>query len=130
VVDGVDRELPRKAKGKIRMSETLSGEELFDLVMHPRAKVEEIATLDLEALSQKVRYRRRKKVPKGALSPFLTDEQIARAILDYARCAMGKAPIAQPPASVGAVCPDCGGPSLSEDIFCVGCGALLPSESG
>ncbi len=112
------------------MTDTLSGRDLFDLVMHPRAAAEEIAALDLDALTQKVAYRRRKKVPKGALSPSLTDEQIARAILDYARAAIGQASLAQPPHSVGAVCPECGAHSLPADIFCVQCGALLLSKDG
>ena len=117
------------------MSKLMSGAKLFELVMHPRATVDEIVALELEVLTQKVAYRRRRKVPKGALDRTWTDEQIARAILDYARSEAGGRFAASGVASPGGpkpvlngesvVCPDCGGSNPPDCLFCLRCGALL-----
>jgi len=117
------------------MSTTTNGATLFKLVMHPRATAEEVVALDLEILTQKVAYRRRRKVPKGALDPTWTDEQIARAILDYARSEAGAKSAAPGFASPtgperdldgeSLVCPDCGGANPPDCLFCLRCGALL-----
>jgi hypothetical protein len=85
----------------------LDGAELFAVFMHPRATAAEIASLDVDALTKEVTYRRKKKAAPGAVDPTLTDEQIARAILDYVRTApfdlrpsqveFGTSPTAVPP---------------------------------
>jgi hypothetical protein len=49
--------------------------------------------MDLESLTRSVAYRRQKKIPPGAVSPNMTDEQIARAILEYAQSDPGDWPV-------------------------------------
>jgi hypothetical protein len=112
------------------MSEGLNGAELFKLFMHPRATVAEIAAMDLETLTAKVEYRRRRKVPPGAVSPVTTDEEIARAILAYARGALpGTATVApveeQAPGEQALVCPACGTANSVDCLFCLNCGTML-----
>jgi hypothetical protein len=112
------------------MSEGLNGAELFKLFMHPKATVAEIAAMDLETLTSKVKYRRRRKVPPGAVSPATTDEEIARAILAYARGALTDtstvAPIEeQPPGEQALVCPTCGMTNSADCLFCLNCGTML-----
>jgi uncharacterized protein YjbI with pentapeptide repeats len=67
--------------------EPLDGEALFHLLVHPRATAGEIAAMDVEALTQSVAYRRKRKVAPGAVDPALTNEGIAEAILGYVRAA-------------------------------------------
>ncbi len=79
------------------MSETLNGAELSHLLLGRGTTATEIAAMDLEALTQKVAYRRKKKVAPEAVDPAMTDEQIARAILDYARSEPTDWPVAPLP---------------------------------
>jgi hypothetical protein len=67
--------------------EPLDGEALFHLLVHPRDTKGEIAAMDVEVLTKKVAYRRKRKVAPGAVDPALTNEGIAEAILGYVRAA-------------------------------------------
>jgi hypothetical protein len=80
------------------MSETLNGAELARLILPRGMSAEEIAAADPEALTQTVAHRRRtRRTVQDAVDPALTDEQIAGAILDYARAAPPDVPDDQSP---------------------------------
>jgi uncharacterized protein YjbI with pentapeptide repeats len=76
------------------MSETMTGAELARLILRSGATAVEVAAMDLESLTGSVAYRRQQKIPSGAVSPSMTDEQIARAILEYAQSDPGDWPVA------------------------------------
>ena len=78
------------------MGEELGGAELFELLMRPETTIGEVAEMDLGTLAQKVGYRRKWKAQRKAISGALTDEQIAQAILDYAR-SVSPGPNVNPP---------------------------------
>jgi hypothetical protein len=64
----------------------MSGSELFRLFVHPRATRGEVAALSLDKATQMIEYRRNKLRKEPAVAALkMTDEQIARAILAYAR---------------------------------------------
>jgi hypothetical protein len=67
------------------MGETTNGVELSRLLLHRGTTAAEIASMELEILTHRVGYRRKRKVPPDAIDSALTDEQIAKAIRDYAR---------------------------------------------
>ena len=76
------------------MSETMTGAELARLILRRGTTAAEVAAMDLESLTRLVAYRRQKKIPSGAVSPNMTDEQIARTILEYAQSDPGDWPVA------------------------------------
>jgi hypothetical protein len=76
------------------MSETVTGAELARLIFRRGATAAGVATMDLESLTRLVAHRRQKKIPSGAVSPSMTDEQIARAILEYAQSDPSDWPVA------------------------------------
>jgi hypothetical protein len=76
------------------MSETMTGSELARLFLRRGTTEAEVAAMDLESLTRSVAYRRQKKIPSGAVSPNMTDKQIARAILAYAQSDPSDWPVA------------------------------------
>jgi len=66
------------------MSETVTGAELARLILRRGTTAAEVAAMDVEDVAKVVAYRRRKKA-RGPVDPALTDDQIARAILEYAQ---------------------------------------------
>jgi hypothetical protein len=76
------------------MSETVTGSELARLILRRGTTAAEAAAMDVESLTRLVADRRPKEVPRGAVSPSMTDEQIARAILEYAQSDPGDWPVA------------------------------------
>jgi hypothetical protein len=76
------------------MTETVTGVELARLILRRGTTAAEVAAMDVESLTRLVEERRPKEVPRGAVSPSMTDEQIARAILEYAQSDPGDWPVA------------------------------------
>jgi ribosomal protein L40E len=104
---GTDRrngaaEEPEAMSGQLDLppGEASDGARLFASLLPSSVTAGEIAGKDVESLTRFVAHRRRTKVAPGAVHPALTDEQIADAILDYARSAppdlrVGQAPRAK-----------------------------------
>jgi hypothetical protein len=67
------------------MSETVNGADLSGVILQRGTTAAEVAEMELEVLTRTVAYRREKWVPAGAVDPTLTDDEIARAILEYAQ---------------------------------------------
>jgi hypothetical protein len=61
----------------------MTGSELFDLFMASHVNPSEVALMDLDAISIKVRDERQRVPELAAL--MMTDREIGQAILDYAR---------------------------------------------
>jgi hypothetical protein len=75
------------------MSETVTGVELARLILRRGTTAAEVAAMDVEDVAKVVADRRRKKA-RGPVDPALTDEQIARAVLEYAQSDPGDWPVA------------------------------------
>jgi hypothetical protein len=76
------------------MTETVTGVELARLILRRGTTAAEVAAMDVESLTRLVEERRPKEVPRGTVSPNMTDEQIARAILEYAQSDPSDWPVA------------------------------------
>jgi hypothetical protein len=76
------------------MSETMTGAELARLILRRGTTAAEVAAMDVESLTRWVEERRPKEVPRGTVSPSMTDEQIARTIMEYAQSDPGDWPVA------------------------------------
>jgi hypothetical protein len=107
----------------------LDGAQLFRMFNDPGTAPADITALDPHTLSRKVADLRQTQVPYMTVLADVTDEEIARAILAYAREAAARPPEAavEPGKSCEPAlpCPRCGSLNPTDSLFCESCGAAV-----